>query len=332
VRETLTITNGRDFATKIVGVPKEIKDREYRVALTPAGVEMLVANGHQVLVETHAGEGSGFSDEEYLRAGARIVHHPKDVWSEAHLIIKVKEPLPSEYDYLRDGLLLFTYLHLAADETLTKTLLKKKVTAIGYETVELDNGSLPLLTPMSEVAGRMVVQIAAHYLEKMNGGRGKLLGGVAGVRPADVLTVGAGVVGKNAAQIALRMGAHVTLIDKDLDKLRYLSEVLPNGGLLTNGLLEEPLGYNVPHIAAHDQHLLEAILHPAQVFGNKGETRIVKDSFLNAGHNTKTYVLTDLTNLTKKTEVEHQIMVFLTIEKWLSRILWDAATGGPFLR
>lgn len=216
----------------IVGVPKEIKDNEYRVSLTPAGAEMLVAEGHRVLVEKLAGEGSGFPDEQYRRAGATIVEQARDVWTKADLVLKVKEPLPQEYDYLRDGLLLFTYLHLAAAEELTKVLLKKKTTAIGYETVELDNGSLPLLTPMSEVAGRMAVQIAAHYLEKMNGGRGKLLGGVAGVRPADVVIIGAGVVGKNAAQIALGMGAHVTLIEKNLDQLRYLAEVL-HGNLTT---------------------------------------------------------------------------------------------------
>ena len=215
----------------IIGVPKEIKDNEYRVALTPAGVEMLVANGHRVLVEAGAGEGSGFKDEEYVKAGASISAAPKEVWGQAEMIMKVKEPIRSEYGFLREGLLLFTYLHLAADEPLTKALLDKKVIGIAYETVELPNRSLPLLTPMSEVAGRMAVQIAAQYLEKMNGGRGKLLGGVPGVRPADVVIIGGGTVGKNAAKIALGMGAHVTVIDINTDQLRHLEDTL--GGNLT---------------------------------------------------------------------------------------------------
>ncbi|MGQ9675821.1 MAG: alanine dehydrogenase [Chloroflexota bacterium] len=216
----------------IIGVPKEIKDNEYRVSLTPGGAEMLVANGHQVLVETMAGEGSGFKDEEYAQAGATIVAKAKDVWERSEMILKVKEPIRSEYGYLREGLLLFTYLHLAADEALTKALVDSKVTGVAYETVELSNRSLPLLTPMSEVAGRMSVQIAAHYLEKENGGRGKLLGGVAGVRPCDVVIIGGGVVGKNAAQMALGLGAHVTIIDINPDVLRHLGDVL-HGNLVT---------------------------------------------------------------------------------------------------
>ena len=215
----------------IVGVPKEIKDNEYRVAATPGGVELLAKMGHRVLVEAGAGEGSGFADEEYVRSGATTVSH-EEAFSEADLVLKVKEPQPSEYDLLREGLLLFTYLHLAAEPELTRVLLDRGVTGIAYETVELLDRSLPLLIPMSEVAGRMAIQVAAHYLEEPHGGRGKLLGGVPGVRPSDVVIVGAGTVGTNAAQIALGMGAHVTLIDRDLNRLRYLDQVL-HGNLTT---------------------------------------------------------------------------------------------------
>ncbi len=216
----------------IIGVPKEIKDNEYRVSITPGGVEALAHEGHLVLVEQGAGAGSGFSDEEYGAAGAEIVPDAAATWQRADLVLKVKEPLPSEYPFLREGLLLFTYLHLAAVEELTHTLMRKGVTSIAYETVELNNGSLPLLTPMSMVAGRMAVQVAACYLEKMNGGRGKLLGGIPGVRPSDVVIIGGGTVGTNAAQVALGMGAHVTVIDKNVDRLRYLDETL-HGSLTT---------------------------------------------------------------------------------------------------
>ncbi len=216
----------------IIGIPKEIKDNEYRVSQTPGGVAMLVQHGHRVLVQAGAGEGSGFSDEEYRQSGAEIVPDAAEVWQRSDMIIKVKEPLPQEYDYLRPGLLLFTYLHLAADERLTHELMKRQVTAIAYETVELDDGRLPLLVPMSEVAGRMAVQIGAHYLEKTQGGRGKLLGGIPGVRPADVVIIGGGTVGINAAKIALGMGAHVVIIEKNPDRLRYLDEVL-HGNLTT---------------------------------------------------------------------------------------------------
>ncbi len=216
----------------IIGIPKEIKDNEYRVAQTPGGVEMLVQHGHQVLVQAGAGEGSGFSDEEYRRAGAEILPDAASVWNQAEMIIKVKEPLPQEYPFLRPGLILFTYLHLAAEERLTRELMERQVAAVAYETVELDDGRLPLLIPMSEVAGRMAVQVGAYYLEKPQGGRGKLLSGIPGVRPADVVIIGGGTVGINAAQIALGMGAHVIIIDKNLDRLRYLDEVL-HGNLTT---------------------------------------------------------------------------------------------------
>jgi alanine dehydrogenase len=205
----------------IVGVPKEIKDNEYRVAMTPGGARQLVEAGHQVWVETSAGEGSGFPDAQYQEAGAKIVPTDSDAWG-AQMVIKVKEPQPSEYDFLRADLVLFTYLHLAAEERLTHEMMQRGLTGIAYETVELLNGSLPLLTPMSEVAGRMAIQVGAQYLEKMNGGRGKLLGGVPGVLPANVVIIGAGVVGTNAAQMALGVGAQVFIIDINVDRLRYL--------------------------------------------------------------------------------------------------------------
>lgn len=209
----------------IVGIPKEIKDQEYRVAMPPGGVQQLVEAGHTVLVETGAGEGSYFHNEDYEKAGAEIVS-VDEVWGNANLVIKVKEPLPAEYQYLRSDLLLFTYLHLAANEQLTRVMVESGVTGIAYETVELSNGVLSLLTPMSEVAGRMSIQIGAYYLERHKGGRGKLLGGIPGVPPANVVIVGGGVVGTNAAQMALGLGASVTLLDINIDRLRYLSEVL----------------------------------------------------------------------------------------------------------
>jgi alanine dehydrogenase len=216
----------------IIGVPKEIKDNEFRVSVTPGGTQQLVAGGHRVLVQRGAGEGSGFTDDEYGQTGAELVAGAAEVWRNADMIMKVKEPLPQEYDYLREGLILYTYLHLAAAEELTRELTKRKVTGIGYETVELPNGSLPLLTPMSEVAGKMAVQIGAHHLEKIHGGRGKLLGGIPGVLAADVVVLGGGTVGINAAVVALGMGASVLILDISADRLRYLSEVL-HGNLKT---------------------------------------------------------------------------------------------------
>jgi alanine dehydrogenase len=215
-----------------IGIPKEVKDNEYRVALPPGGVGELVRHGHQVMVETQAGAGSGFTDEEYTKAGAAIGHSAEEVWGRANLVVKVKEPLPGEYPYLRDDLILFTYLHLAASESLTRALLDSGVTGVAYETVEDARGHLPLLTPMSEVAGRMATQIAAHYLQKPEGGRGILMGGVPGVRPAHIVVIGGGTVGTHAAQIALGMGANVTLIDINLERLRYLDEVM-HGRLTT---------------------------------------------------------------------------------------------------
>jgi len=229
-----------------IGVPKEIKDNEYRVALTPGSVGMLVREGIEVLVQCGAGEGSGFSDEEYRSSGATLLPEAAAVWEGAVMVMKVKEPQPVEYDYLRKDLVLFTYLHLAAEPDLTRELLAAGTTAIAYETVQLDNGVLPLLMPMSEVAGRMSVQVIAHYLEKENGGRGKLLGGVPGVRPADVVIIGGGIVGSNAAKIALGMGAHVTIIDSNADRLRYLDEML-HGNLTTLGSNFQNITDSVKH-------------------------------------------------------------------------------------
>jgi alanine dehydrogenase len=209
----------------IVGLPKEIKDNEYRVGLTPAGVRALTDAGHTVNVEKSAGDGSGFEDNLYERAGAKIIDSADEVWAQAQMIVKVKEPIEPEYPRMREGQLLFTYLHLAPDKKLTAELLKRKVTGIAYETITDRRGGLPLLTPMSEVAGRMAIQVGAHYLEKMSGGRGILLGGVPGVPAASVVILGGGVVGTNSAKIAVGMGAHVTIIDSNLDRLRELDDI-----------------------------------------------------------------------------------------------------------
>lgn len=211
----------------IVGVPSEIKAAENRVALVPAGAAALVADGHQVLVERGAGDGSGFSPEAYRSVGAEIVDAADEVWARAGLIVKVKEPVEPEYGRMRAGQVIFTYFHFAADERLTREVLRTGVVAIAYETVELPSGELPLLTPMSEVAGRMAIQEGAKYLEKSAGGCGILLGGVPGVLPAEVVILGGGVVGKQAATIAAGFGAHVTILDVSLARLRHLSEVMP---------------------------------------------------------------------------------------------------------
>ena len=203
-----------------VGVPKEVKNHEYRVAITPIGVHELVAHGHQVSVEAGAGLGSSISDEEYVSAGAEILSTADDVWGSVDMVLKVKEPVAEEYHRMRDGLTLFTYLHLAADKPLTEELLSRRVTGIAYETVQLPSGGLPLLYPMSEVAGCLAPQVGAHALLKAQGGRGVLMGGVGGVANARVVIIGAGVSGQNAANIALGMGADVTLLDTDLEKLR----------------------------------------------------------------------------------------------------------------
>ncbi len=208
-----------------IGLPKEIKDNEYRVGLTPAGVQALKDAGHDLYVQKTAGEGSGFADEQYSSAGAKMLNTADEIWQTGDMIVKVKEPVAPEYPRMRENQLLFTYLHLAPEFELTKQLLERKVTGVAYETITDKKGTLPLLTPMSEVAGRMAVQVGATYLEKMNGGRGILLGGVPGVPAANVVIIGGGVVGTEAAKMAVGLGAHVTIIDINLDRLRQLDDI-----------------------------------------------------------------------------------------------------------
>jgi alanine dehydrogenase len=215
-----------------VGVPKELKDNEYRVAITPAGVRELVLGGHDVVIERNAGRGSSITDAEYERAGARIVPSPDDVFADCDLVLKVKEPVAEEYGRLREGLVLFTYLHLAASAECTRALRESGTTAVAYETVELPDGSLPLLAPMSEVAGRMAPQVGAGLLEREHGGRGVLLGGVSGVSPARVVVIGAGMAGMNAAWIAQGMEAEVVVLDKNINKLRDIDRI-HQGKILT---------------------------------------------------------------------------------------------------
>ncbi len=208
-----------------IGLPKEIKDNEYRVGLTPAGVHALANAGHEVFVQKTAGDGSGFADEQYVKAGGKMLDTADEIWQTGEMIVKVKEPVAPEYPRMRENQLLFTYLHLAPELELTKQLLERKVTGVAYETITDKKGTLPLLTPMSEVAGRMAVQVGATYLEKMNGGRGILLGGVPGVPAANVVIIGGGVVGTEAAKMAVGLGAKVTIIDINLDRLRQLDDI-----------------------------------------------------------------------------------------------------------
>ncbi|NGQ95187.1 alanine dehydrogenase [Brevibacillus sp. SYP-B805] len=240
----------------IVGVPKEIKNNENRVAITPAGVAALVQNGHKVRIETNAGLGSGFTDAEYAAEGAEIVPTAADAWA-ADMVMKVKEPLPSEYGYFREGLILFTYLHLAPEPELTRALMEKKVVAIAYETIQLDNGALPLLSPMSEVAGRMAVQIGAQFLEKPYGGKGVLLGGVPGVPKGEVVIIGGGIVGTNAAKMAVGLGANVTIIDLSTDRLRQLEDLFQGRvqTLMSNS-------YNIANAVKKADLLIGAVLIP----------------------------------------------------------------------
>lgn len=215
-----------------IGVPKEIKTNENRIALVPSGAESLVGAGHRVFIERGAGEGSGFPDDEFIAAGAQILADADSVWHESEMIMKVKEPIQVEWPRIREGQLIFTYFHFAADENLTRAHIESGAVCVAYETVELADGQLPLLTPMSEVAGRMAVQEGAKYLEKLYGGRGVLLGGVPGVQPAKVVVLGGGIVGINAAKIAAGMGAQVAVLDVSLERLRYLADVMPPNVLL----------------------------------------------------------------------------------------------------
>ena len=228
----------------IVGVPREIKKDEYRVALVPPGVAQLKRLGHTVLVQTGAGKGSGLSDRDYAQAGAQVVSSPAEIFRRAQLVLKVKEPQPSEYPLLRAGQALFTFFHFAADKGLARAMIRQKVTCIAYETVEDAQGQLPILIPMSEVAGRMSVQEGAKYLEKPMTGKGILLGGIPGVAPAGVLVIGAGVVGANAARVAAGLGARVVMMDVNLNRLRYLEEVMPK---------------NVWFLASHEHNVADRI-------------------------------------------------------------------------
>ena len=252
----------------IVGIPKEIKQDEYRVAIVPAGVEALVKRGHKVLVEKGSGLGSGIGDEEYKRAGADIVNSPKKIFDRAELILKVKEPLPKEYGLLKKGQVIFTYFHFAADKKLTFEMLDRKIAGIAYETIQRDDGRLPLLTPMSEVAGRMSIQEGAKYLEKPMEGRGILLAGVPGVRPANVVILGGGVVGSNAAKIASGLGAQVIILDIDLDRMRYLDDIMPEHviTLMSNS-------HNIRECIKHADLLIGAVLIP----GAKAPQLITRD-------------------------------------------------------
>lgn len=241
----------------IIGVPKEIKNNENRVAITPAGVETFVKEGHRVLIQHNAGIGSGISNQDFIQAGAEIIATAEEVFAAADMIIKVKEPLAQEYALFKEGQILFTYLHLAPELELTKALLDKKVVGIAYETIQLENGSLPLLTPMSEVAGRMAVQIGAQYLEKPKGGQGILLGGVPGVAAGEVVIIGGGVVGINAAKMAIGLGAQVTIIDKSAERLRFLDDIF--GGRIKTLMSNS---YNIERAVKAADLLIGAVLIP----------------------------------------------------------------------
>ncbi len=242
----------------LIGVPKEIKNNEYRVGLTPAGAEALVKSGHKVFVEQGCGIGSGFSDEDYTAVGAAVLSDKKRLFEEAEMIVKVKEPLPEEYELFHERQILFTYLHLAPEPALTAALLKHKVTGIAYETVVGKDGrTLPLLAPMSEIAGRMSVQIGAQFLESRYGGAGVLLGGVSGVAPGQVVIIGGGIVGTNAAKMAVGLGARVTVIDLSIDRLRYLDDVF--GGRIATVMSNS---YNIAEWVARADLLIGAVLIP----------------------------------------------------------------------
>ena len=255
----------------LIGIPKEIKNNENRVAITPAGVLTLVSAGHKVMIESSAGMGSGFTDSDYESAGAIIYPTAAEVWTKADMIMKVKEPLPEEYTYFRPGLILFTYLHLAACPELTKALVDSEVFSIAYETVS-SGKSLPLLTPMSEVAGRMAVQLGAQYLEKPEGGKGILLGGVPGVKRGKVTIIGGGVVGTNAAKIAIGLGAEVTIIDLSPDRLRELDDIFGNQ---VTTIISNP--FNIADAVAESDLVIGAVLIP----GAKAP-KLVTDSMVQA--------------------------------------------------
>ncbi len=252
----------------IIGVPKEIKANENRIAIVPAGVEILVQRGHQVLIEQGAGIGSGFNDDAYRQAGAEIVAAAPEIYRKADMIMKVKEPLPQEYPLIGKGQIVFTYFHFAASAELTHAMIKSGAVCIAYETVEAADGSLPLLIPMSEVAGRMAVQEGAKYLEKFFGGRGLLLGGIPGVKPANVVVIGGGVVGTNAAKMAAGLGAVVTILDVNLNRLRYLDDVMPKN---VTTLISNP--YTIRQAISQADLVIGAVLLP----GAKAPKLITRD-------------------------------------------------------
>jgi alanine dehydrogenase len=256
----------------IVGLPKEIKDNEYRVGIVPAGVRALTDAGHKVIVERSAGEGSGFGDDLYRRAGATILDSADDIWEQAEMVVKVKEPIQPEYHRMREGQILFTYLHLAPDRELTKQLLERKVTGIAYETITDRNGKLPLLTPMSEVAGRLAIQVGAQYLERSNGGRGVLLGGVPGVPAGRIVIIGGGVVGTNAAKIAVGMGARVTIIDNHLDRLRELDDIF-----LSRIMTVASSSYNIHEAISNADLIIGAVLVPGAAAPKLVTREMLKD-------------------------------------------------------
>ncbi len=252
----------------IIGVPKEIKVREYRVGLIPAGVKQLVDRGHSVLVEKGAGVGSGISDDQYLAAGAELVESAKDVWGRADLVMKVKEPIQPEFGLMREGQILYTYLHLAAAHELAKQLVDRKVTGIAYETIELADGTLPALRPMSSVAGRMAVQVGAVYLEKERGGKGILLGGVPGTKRGKVVILGGGVVGINAAKMAMGLGAQVTILDINIDRLSYLDDVF-FGKIQTL--------FSDPHTVAAEVSKADLVVGAVLIAGARAPHLVTKD-------------------------------------------------------
>lgn len=252
----------------IIGVPKEIKADEYRVALVPAGAEALTRSGHTVLVESGAGLGTSLSDQEYAEHGAEIVESAAEVWGRAELIVKVKEPLESELPHIRPEQVLFTYFHLAANEPLTRALLERRATCIAYETIQDKEGNLPLLTPMSEVAGRMAIQEGAKYLERPQEGRGILLSGVPGVPPANIVILGGGVVGLNAAKIAVGIGALVTILDVNMERLRYLDDIMPQNGFT---LYSNPV--NIRRMLREADLLIGAVL----IRGDRAPTLVTRE-------------------------------------------------------
>lgn len=252
----------------IIGVPKEVKNNEFRVAIVPAGVRQLTRDGHEVLVEKHAGEGSGIPDDEFVEAGAELIDAPQEIFSRADMVMKVKEPLPSEWEMIRPDQILFTYFHFASSKELTDAMIKSGAICVAYETISTPDHKLPLLTPMSEVAGRMSIQEGAKYLEKPQKGRGILLAGVPGVEPANVVILGGGVVGSNAAQMAAGLGARVTILDINLDRMRYLSEIMPPNvvTLMSNE-------YNIRHQLREADLVVGAVL----VVGARAPRLITRD-------------------------------------------------------